>query len=98
MTGRGYLLRESPGEWPWSEAHAFPPLAYAWEIERIRLETTPWVPIPGGANAFERDPSRQSFEEIEATDAMGADDRRDAHGPDYVFDCRLLEEPPRPAR
>jgi hypothetical protein len=98
VTGRGYLWMESPGQWPWSEAEAFPPLAYAWEIERIRLETTPWVPIPGGANAFERDLTRRSFEEIDATDAMAADDRRDRLGPDYVFDCRLLDEPPRPVR
>jgi hypothetical protein len=98
VTGRGYLWMEAPGEWPWAEAEAFPPLAYAWEIERIRLETTPWVPIPGSTNAFERDLRRQSFEEIKETDATGADDRHDRHGPDYVFDCRLLDETPRPNR
>jgi hypothetical protein len=54
-----------------------------------------WMEAPG---AFERDLGRQSFEEIEETDAMGADARRDRHGPDYVFDCRLLDEPPRPVR
>jgi hypothetical protein len=98
VTGRGYLWMEAPGQWPWTEAETFPPLAYSWEIERIRLETTPWVPISGGANAFQRDLSRQSFEEIDATDAMGANDRRDRLGPDYVFDCRLLDEPPRAVR
>ena len=64
-----------------------PPLAHTWRIERIWLETTPWLEI--APRAFERADVPRTFVEIEATDHEGDD----SVGAAYILECQLLDTP-----
>src|SRR4051794_20789477 len=63
-----------------------PPLACTWCVERIWLNTTPWLNTEGAWVLADVPPT---FEEIEATDHYNA-----PWPPwDYLLECRLLDGP-----
>lgn len=67
-----------------------PDLIYTWEIARIERETAPWV-LDKAQNVYVRDESKRDLVEIDATDAWEDDEGHAG----YVFDCLLLEAPPK---
>jgi len=68
-----------------------PPLAYDWRIERIRLETTPWLESRNerGQTVLTRDEALEAFREVPQTDAW-TDDSGRAH---YLLECRRIGGP-----
>jgi hypothetical protein len=95
------LLR--PGDWVggrmylgvdpffWFETHAkrsdLPRLRYRWRVERIQLETTPWVDkMEGNTPVRTRQAGPQSFVDVAKTDAW-RDDNGHGH---YVLRCRAV--------
>ena len=62
-----------------------PKLLYNWRIDKITLDTTPWIEFvrEGGGINLERDISRQSFRELEKTDAW----KDDAGRSSYLLEC-----------
>ncbi len=82
-----YKLRDDPN---------YPPLVYTWQINRILLNTTPYIPVitPGGNKTQERDASRQSYLELDKTDVW-EDGKKYGVFPSYVLHCTLLDIPPK---
>ena len=72
-----------------AKREAMPGLIYDWQIERIELETTPW--LHPATRQIVRDESRKSWREVNATDACNDDDGH-AH---YLLHCRRLPGQPR---
>ncbi len=73
-----------------------PALIYDWRVERIEMQTSPYVPHPQDdprKMVFARDPERQGWIEIDKTDAW-QDDQGSA---DYILHCRRLPGPARHA-
>ena len=70
-------------------AGRFPPLDFVWEVERIWLETTPWV--RESKHFRRRADVAQSFVEIAETHYTSDDEGL----ADYVLDCRILSGPAR---
>lgn len=66
-----------------------PPIDLVWEVERIWLETTPWIEI--APRSYERADVGPSFVEVDKT-GHAFDDRGRA---DYLLDCRLMGGPSR---
>jgi len=64
-----------------------PDLLRQWLVQRIFLETTPWIESvdTGGRKLLARDTTRESFKEVPATDAWNHDN---GHG-HYVLQCEL---------
>jgi hypothetical protein len=77
-------LRNTPG---------IPPLFYEWLIEKIWLETTPWLENrdEGDRTVRTRNESQEAFREVEKTDAWN-DDGGHAH---YLLECRRIGGPQR---
>ncbi|HEX2085329.1 MAG TPA: hypothetical protein VHF89_06565 [Solirubrobacteraceae bacterium] len=75
------------------ESHArrpeVPAAIYTWDLLRIRRETAPYVLDDSGV--YVRDESRRKLVEVDATDAW----HDDGGFAEYVFDCRLLDVPPK---
>jgi hypothetical protein len=69
-----------------SRHHAAPGLIYDWEIDRIELDTSPYIVRENGESM--RDPLRRASRDIDRTNA-GRD------GGDYFLHCRRLDNPPR---
>lgn len=65
-----------------------PAQQYDWRIERILLETTPWLCTkrPEGGTLMERDKSKESFREVERTNAWEDDERRGS----YELECEKI--------
>jgi hypothetical protein len=64
-----------------------PSLAREFRVERIVLETTPWISGYAGSTPTRmRDQSKESFVEVPQTDAWRDDDK----GAHYVLQCELL--------
>ena len=65
-----------------------PALQYDWRIERILLETTPWLSTkrPEGGTLMERDKTKESFREVERTDAWQDDEGRGS----YELECEKI--------
>ena len=75
-------LRDSPG---------MPSLFLDFRIERILLETTPWIAgYVGATRTLVRDETKESFLSVPKTDAW-RDDNQNAH---YVLGCTLLSPGP----
>jgi hypothetical protein len=70
-----------------------PALIYTWDLRRIRRETAPYV-LNEAQTMWVRDESRRNLVETQATDAWSDDDGHAG----YVFDCRLLDVPPKRTR
>jgi hypothetical protein len=70
-----------------------PPLVHTWRIDRILLQTAPFIPgpmrAPAGQPILVRDPARLGWREIERTDAWRDDDGN----AEYVLCCTRLPEP-----
>lgn len=64
-----------------------PPLDCAWQVERIWLNSTPWIETSPGS--WGRASVEPAFAEIERSDYARDDDGRG----DYVLDCRLVALP-----
>ena len=64
-----------------------PSLTYAWALDEIQLETTPWRMdlVDGRRFLSRRDDVPHSFRSVQRTDAWNDDD---GHG-HYVFSCTL---------
>jgi hypothetical protein len=70
-----------------------PGLVNRWHVRRILRDTAPWIKV--APRLLERDPTRQGWEVIEATNAWK--DEPSPHSADYVFECELLSRrPPSP--
>jgi hypothetical protein len=70
-----------------------PGLVNRWQVRRILRDTAPWIKV--APRLLERDPTRQGWEVIEATNAWK--DEPSPHSADYVFECELLSRrPPSP--
>jgi hypothetical protein len=65
-----------------------PPLDHVWRVERVWIETTPWIEI--APRSYERASVPPSFAEVDATDYASDDEGR----ADYLLDCVLLERKP----
>jgi len=65
-----------------------PTLQYHWQIKSISLETTPWLTNvnSAGGTTLSRDETRESFQEVAATNAW-ADDEGHAH---YLLECERI--------
>lgn len=68
-----------------------PPLIHDWRVQKIELETTPWI-SPSGYPM--RDPSRRSWQEVRTTHSSKDDDGRAS----YILTCQCLSEPRRTIR
>ena len=68
-----------------------PPLLYDWRVERIWLETTPWLESRNErrGNIRTRDEAREAFREVTRSDAWNDDDGY-AH---YILECNRLGGP-----
>jgi hypothetical protein len=68
------------------------PLIYAWEIEKILIQTSPFIESVdrNGRKQFIRDPALLGYRELSATDALSDDNGRAS----YVLVCRKLDGPP----
>ena len=89
VAGEAYLAIEGPAVYDEAFFRSAPPLRYSWRIERIRLETTPWVEV--GPRSFARDESRVGYRDVDRTDACDDDDGHAS----YLFDCLLVGGPSR---
>lgn len=74
-----FLYLETLGQTPRA-----PPLIYDWRIERIELETTPWIETAGGVP--QRDRGRASWRDVARTDAWSDDEGRAS----YLLTCTRL--------
>lgn len=65
-----------------------PALKYNWRINRILLETTPWLSSkrPEGGTLMERDQTKESFREVEQTTAWDDDEGRGS----YELECEKI--------
>lgn len=74
-----------------SHVKGMPPLIYSWHINKIEIETAPFLEtIDGrGGRMLVRDETKSAFREIQQTDAWKDDN---GHG-EYVFDCTLMDIP-----
>ena len=79
---------------------AAPALIYDWEIERIELETGPFIEVDPPENwhpslrkspVMLRDPARLEYTEVSQTNAW----RDDAGNASYILHCKRLEGPAR---
>jgi hypothetical protein len=71
-----------------SRHHTAPGLIYDWTINKIEINTAPYIKVEAGHRI--RDPARPGWREIEATNAWN-----DGTSADYVLHCKLLDNPPR---
>ena len=89
IAGEAYLGIEGPGVYDEAFFRNAPPLRYSWRIDRIRLETTPWVEV--GPQTLARDKSRVGYRDVERTNAWEDDEGR-AH---YLLECVVVGGTPR---
>jgi len=66
-----------------------PPLIYDWMIEKIEIQTAPFVET--GPRMMERDPERLGWREIESTNAWNDDGGR----AEYNLHCQRIDGPAR---
>ena len=71
----------------------YPPMVYTWQINRILLDTTPY--IDSGNKIQKRDKLRQSFLELDKTDIWEDGKNYDQSFPQYILHCSLLDIPPK---
>lgn len=71
-----------------SRHHAAPALIYDWVIRKIEIQTAPFIKSHEGHAV--RDPARQGWPEIDATNAWS-----DGVGAEYDLHCERLPTPPR---
>jgi hypothetical protein len=71
-----------------SRHHTAPGLIYDWTIQRIELNTAPYIKADAGY--MMRDPARSGWREIEQTNAWN-----DGPAADYLLHCELMSNPPR---
>jgi hypothetical protein len=71
-----------------------PGLVNRWHVRRILRDTAPWIEV--APRPLQRDPTRQGWEVIEATNAW--DDEPSPGSADYLFECELLSRHPPPHR
>jgi len=66
-----------------------PNLFYEWRLNKILLETTPWIESrdSAGRTVLTRGDDKEAFIEVDETNAWEDDDGR-AH---YIFECELLD-------
>ena len=69
-----------------------PALIYDWEIEKIEMQTGPFVEVQ--PRLRKRDPTRLGWSEIDKTDAW----EDDGGSADYILHCRRLDRPARRTR
>lgn len=67
-----------------------PPLICWWHINRIQLETAPFIESSEDPKVRVRDKSKSALRDIEQTDAW----KDDAGNAEYVLNCELLERQP----
>ena len=70
---------------------AMPALIYSFRVDKILLETTPWLTKSGefGGEIMQRDERRESYREVPRTNAWN-DDNGNAH---YILSCSELDGP-----
>ena len=68
------------------------PLIYTWQIDRIRVETAPFITRRkrGMGKVLVRDPKRLAWKDIESTDAWNDDNGRAS----YLLDIKLSDPVP----
>ena len=71
-----------------SQADA-PPLIYDWMIEKIEIQTAPFIEIR--PRMMQRDPERLEWREIESTNAWNADGGQ----AEYILHCQRIDGPAR---
>lgn len=76
---------------PWAsfenvDLPTLPGLVNRWHVRRILRDTAPWVEV--APRQLARDPTRQGWEVIEATNAWEDDPPR--HSAEYILECELL--------
>jgi hypothetical protein len=59
---------------------------YSWQVERIRVETTPW--LVGEDGVHRRDSNKIGYVDVESTNA----ETDEGGSADYLFDCKLLDD------
>jgi len=71
-----------------SRLTGIPPLIYRWKIERILMQTAPFIEsdLPVMGKVMVRDPSKLAYREIERTDAW----HDDGGNGDYLLECRRV--------
>jgi hypothetical protein len=69
-----------------------PALIYDWEIEKIEIQTAPFVEVQ--PRLRKRDPTRLGWSEIDRTNAW----EDDGGSADYILHCRRLDRPARRTR
>ena len=94
---RGEVLLAWLDDWPPTYERAYeeqwidvdlpsaPPLTRRWQVERIRLQTTPWKELSPGVFARDWEAGR-TWAEIERTNSATDDPRR----AEYFLECRLV--------
>lgn len=73
-----------------------PPLSYAWRIDRIGMQTAPFIEqrLSDGTTYLARDEARSLYRDIPRTDAWH-DDQGNA---EYILHCTLIDTVPRHAK
>jgi hypothetical protein len=71
-----------------SRHHSAPALIYDWAINKIEIQTAPFVLV--NDRRMERDPEQLGWREIEETNAW-----HDGAGAEYLLHCERLDNPPR---
>jgi hypothetical protein len=96
QSGKVLHPRGSVGVVVRSHVKGMPPLIYSWHINKIGMETAPFVETVDarGTPMMVRDEAKSAFQEIEQTDAWKDDS---GHG-EYVFECTLMDVPPKRER
>ncbi len=75
-----------------AHVEGMPPLIYAWQIQKIGLETAPFIETVDarGIRIMIRDETKSAPRDVQQTDAW-KDDNGNA---EYVLDCTLMDVPP----
>jgi len=98
LIGQGFLFVSDDNLWyNFGTDPTYPPLVYTWQINRIRLNTTPYITVttPVGNKTQERDQSRLSFVESAKTDVWEDLKKYGLGSAQYVLHCTLLDIPPK---
>ena len=84
LGGRGPLAVSGVFSQSGSHPNGMPNVRYRWMVDRIQMQTAPWVEFePRG---FRRDLSKSGYRDLPRT-SMWTDDKGSA---DYLISCRLL--------
>ena len=89
VTGEAYIgVDPFPYMERHSRHHTAPGLIYDWEVQKIELNTAPYIKVDAGYMI--RDPARPGWREVDQTNAWN-----DSAAADYLLHCQLLNNSPR---